>query len=77
MRNAYRCFLEKSEAKRPLGRPCMGRRIILKWILSKQGMRIWTGFSKLRKGSSGRVCVNKVMSLWVPQMGVEDFVTSF
>jgi hypothetical protein len=61
MRNAYKIFVGKPEGKRPLGRPCISMRIILKWILNKQGMSMWTGFYRLRKGSSSRVCVNKVM----------------
>jgi hypothetical protein len=30
------------------------RRIILEWILKKQGGRLWTEFIWPRKGSSGR-----------------------
>jgi hypothetical protein len=29
------------------------RRFLLKWILKKQGARMWTGFIWLRIGSSG------------------------
>jgi hypothetical protein len=30
-------------------------RIILKWILKKQDVKVWTGFMWLRTGSSGRL----------------------
>jgi hypothetical protein len=41
-RNAYMILDEKSEGKRPLGRPNLGGRIILRWILT--GDRIgWYG----------------------------------
>jgi hypothetical protein len=33
--NAYRVLVENSESKRPLGRPGLGGRIILKWILEQ------------------------------------------
>jgi hypothetical protein len=29
------------------------RRIILRWILRKYGVRVWTGFMWIRVGSSG------------------------
>jgi hypothetical protein len=44
--NAYTVLLCKSEEKGPLGR-CRCRwdnTTILKWILMKMGMRMWTGF---------------------------------
>jgi hypothetical protein len=34
-RNAYRILVGKLEGERPLGRPRVGVRIILKWILEK------------------------------------------
>jgi hypothetical protein len=37
-------FVGKTERKRPLGRP----RTILKWILGKQGWRVWIRFICLR-----------------------------
>jgi hypothetical protein len=50
--NAYEIVFAKPEAKRPSGRQTYAQ-IILKCILRKQGMRIWTGFIWLRTGSSG------------------------
>jgi hypothetical protein len=41
MRNVYKILIEKPDGKRPLTRP---RRIILKWILGKYGLRVWVGF---------------------------------
>jgi hypothetical protein len=48
MKNPYKNFTGKREGKRSLWRSGVGRRIILKRILNKQGMRIWTGFIWLR-----------------------------
>jgi len=36
-RNVYKTLVEKTYGKKPLGRP---RRIILKWILSKYGVKM-------------------------------------
>jgi hypothetical protein len=33
----------------------MDRRITLKWILGKQGVKMWTGFNWLRMRYSGRL----------------------
>jgi hypothetical protein len=33
--NAYRILVGKQEGKRPLGRPRIGRKIMLKWILGE------------------------------------------
>jgi hypothetical protein len=38
MRNAYKILGEKPKGKRPLERPKRGWRILLKWILGKQGL---------------------------------------
>jgi len=38
MRTAYKIFVRKSEGERPLGRP----KIILEWILKKEGGKEWT-----------------------------------
>jgi len=48
MRSAYRILVGKPAGKRALGRPrCVGGRIILEWILEKQGGKVWTGFTWL------------------------------
>jgi hypothetical protein len=50
MRNAYyNILVRKYEGKRPLGR------IILKYILNKFGVRVWTGFDWLRIGSNSKL----------------------
>jgi hypothetical protein len=44
---------ENLEVRNCLGNLGIDGRIILKWILSKQGVMVWTGFTWLRIGSSG------------------------
>jgi hypothetical protein len=46
LRNAYKISVGKSEGN------MRDVRIILKWIVKKYGVRVWTGFSWLRIGSS-------------------------
>jgi hypothetical protein len=53
MRNAYSILVEKSEEKRPLGRPRRGLEITLECIFRKQGGRVWTGCIWLRIETSG------------------------
>jgi hypothetical protein len=48
MRNVCEILVGKPEGKRPLGRPGMGGRIILKWVLGKLGLVVWIGFIQLR-----------------------------
>jgi hypothetical protein len=43
----------KPEGKRPLGRPRLCGRIILRWIFRKWDVGLWTGTSWLRIGSGG------------------------
>jgi hypothetical protein len=47
-------------ARKPKGKGLLGRlgtdgRIILKWILQKQGVNLWTEFNWLRTGTTGRL----------------------
>jgi hypothetical protein len=42
------CNIRKPAAKRAFGRLRVDRRIILKWILKKQGGRVWTEYIWLR-----------------------------
>jgi hypothetical protein len=53
MTNAYKNLVRKSEETRPLGRPGAGRRIILKWIFKKQGVRVWTAYIWIMIGAGG------------------------
>ena len=50
---AYRALVGKREERRPLGRPRLNGRIILKWILVKLDGRAWTGSIWLRIGTGG------------------------
>jgi hypothetical protein len=43
MRNTYQDLVGKYEGKRPLGRTGHRWEIILKSILMKQGVRVWSG----------------------------------
>jgi hypothetical protein len=40
-------------------------RIILDWMLEKQGGKFWTGCMYLKVGNSGRLLVKIVLNLWV------------
>jgi len=53
-RGVCRVLVGKPEGKRPLGRPRRRwERIILRWILSKQDVGLWTETSWLRIGTGG------------------------
>jgi hypothetical protein len=52
-RGVYRALVGKSEGKRPLGRPDVDGRIILRWILRKLEGVVGTGWSWLRIGTGG------------------------
>ena len=52
-RGAYRVLMWKHEEKRPLGRPRRGLRDNIKIEFQKYDVRMWTGFTCLRKGTSG------------------------
>jgi hypothetical protein len=53
-RGVYRVFLVKPEGKRPLGRPNVDGRIILRWIFRKWDVEVWAGLSWLRIEAVGR-----------------------
>jgi hypothetical protein len=55
MRNAHKMLVGQSEGKIAFGGPSVDERIILKWILKKQGVRVWTRFKWLRIRSSSRL----------------------
>jgi hypothetical protein len=55
-RGEERCvqgLVVKPEGKRPLGRPRLRWRIILRWILRKWDVVVWTGMSWLWIGTDG------------------------
>jgi hypothetical protein len=49
----YRVLVEKPDRKNYLEDPGLGVRIILRWIFRKWVVRSWTGFIRLRIGTSG------------------------
>jgi hypothetical protein len=54
MKNTYTALIQKPEGKDHLNDPGADGRIILKYILWKQGARVWTGFIWLRIRTSGK-----------------------
>jgi hypothetical protein len=59
LRNAYKILVGKTEGKSPVGNLGIDGTIMLRWILTKCGVRMWTGFTWLGIGTSkGMVFVN-------------------
>jgi hypothetical protein len=54
-RGAYRALVGKPEGRRPLERPGVDGRIILKWIFERLGVGTQTGLIWLRIGTGGRL----------------------
>jgi hypothetical protein len=52
-RGVYRGLVEKPEGKRPMGRPSVDGRIIIRWIFRKWDLGVWTGLSWLRIETGG------------------------
>ena len=52
-RGVHRVLMGKPEGKRPLGRPRLDGRIILRWIFRKLEGVVGTGWSWLRIGAGG------------------------
>jgi hypothetical protein len=61
-RNKYKILVGKPEEKRPLRRPNVGGRIILRWMLEKYD----GGYGLDRCGSGKGPIVKTVMNLQVP-----------
>jgi hypothetical protein len=57
MRNAYRILIGKPEGTED-------RSALLKWIMEKWGLRMWSAFTWLRTGTCDRL-VNAVLDLRV------------
>jgi len=49
----YRILVGKPEGKRPLGRPSIDGRIILRWIFRKWDVAVWTVSSWRKIGTGG------------------------
>jgi len=56
----------KPEGKRPLGRPGIDWRIILRWIYRKWDVRVWTGIYLAEDRDRLQALLNVVMNLPVP-----------
>ena len=52
-RGEHKVLVGKPEGKRPLGRPNVDGRIILRWIFRKWEEVVGTGWNWLRIGTSG------------------------
>jgi hypothetical protein len=52
-RGVFRILVGKLERKRPLGRPGIDGRIILRWNFRKWNVVVWTGSSWLRIRTGG------------------------
>ena len=52
-RGVYKVLVGKPEGKRPLGRPRLDGRIILRWIFRKWEGVVGTGWGWLRIGAGG------------------------
>jgi hypothetical protein len=53
MKNAHKILVGKPEGNRPIGRPGVDGRIILEWILGKQGGKVSNGCIWLRIRNCG------------------------
>jgi hypothetical protein len=53
IRNAYKILVGKLERKGHLGNLGVYGKVVLKWILEKRGVKMWTGLIWLKIGSNG------------------------
>jgi hypothetical protein len=53
-KGTHKLLMGKPEGKRPLGRPIRGW-IIIRWLLKRQHVMVWTGLVWLRTGKSGEL----------------------
>jgi hypothetical protein len=65
IRNAYKILVGMPEATRPLGRPSVDARIILKWIL-REVLEGVNGINLAQDRGQWQVLVSTVMKLRVP-----------
>jgi hypothetical protein len=69
MRNSYTVLSENLKRRDHFAGLSVDGRIILKWILEKEGVRLWNGFNWLRMGAI--ICfIDIVINLRVPQKQV-------
>jgi hypothetical protein len=52
-RDVYRVLVGKPEGRRPLERPGVDGKIILRWIFRKWKVGLWTGLSWFKMGTVG------------------------
>jgi hypothetical protein len=62
MRNAYKMLVPNLKGRDHLGDLGIGGRIILKWTLRKQGVRVWTGLNWLSDRFWLQTLLNMVMN---------------
>jgi hypothetical protein len=54
VKNAYNISANKLKGRNNLEDLCIDRMIIVKWILNKYYLKMWTSLNWLRLGSSGK-----------------------
>jgi len=65
-----KCWSEKPKGRDHLGDPGVVERIILKWILEKQSVRVWNVLNRLNIGPSWRSPVNMVFQKSEESLGL-------
>jgi hypothetical protein len=67
IRMVYKLLVGKLEGKRPL------ERVIIKWILKRMSLRMWTGFNWLKVGSSGGLCSMDIFTVYRVSLPQQKF----